>query len=80
MLPHEVMHLIGIGGGALSEGVAERRTRQICKKYNIQCAPVLHSKESKLIRLMDQLVGEDIVTEMGFNRNRNSSLTSISGR
>lgn len=67
VLPHEVMHLIGIGGGALAEGVTERRTRQICKKHNIQCAPILHCKETKLIRLMDELVGEDVLTRMGFN-------------
>jgi hypothetical protein len=66
VLPHETMHLIGIGGGVIGEGIAERRTRQICKKYNLQCAPILHTKEAKLVGLMERLAGDPVITRAGF--------------
>lgn len=67
VLPHEAMHLIGIGGGVLPEGITERRTRETCLKYGIRCAPILHSKENKLVGLMEKIVGRDILTRMGFD-------------
>lgn len=68
-LPHEAMHLIGISGGVIGEGVTEKRTREICLKHNIRCAPISHSKETKLVSLMEQIVGRDILTKTGFENN-----------
>ncbi|MCX8074540.1 MAG: hypothetical protein N2749_03030 [Clostridia bacterium] len=67
-LPHEAMHLIGIGGGIKCEGITEHRTRQTCKKYGIDfCAPAGHFKEAKLARLMEKITGEDHLTKIGFD-------------
>ena len=60
LLPHEAMHLIGVTGGVIGEGVAEKRTRELCLKHNIRSAPISHSKEVKLVSLMKKLVGKDI--------------------
>lgn len=66
LLPHEAMHLIGVTGGVIGEGVAEKLTRELCLKHNIRCAPICHSKEVKLVSLMEKLVGRDILTKTGF--------------
>lgn len=67
VLPHEAMHLIGVNGGALGEGVTERRTREICHKNNIRCVPVFHTKECGIIGLMEKIVGKEVTTRMGFS-------------
>ena len=66
VLPHEIMHLIGCKGGVFGEGITELRTRQICKKYGIRCAPILHSKETKLMRKLEKYVGSMMLDESGF--------------
>jgi len=66
VLAHEVMHLVGCGGGVLGEGVTELRTRQICKKYGIRCAPIMHSKETKLVRMLEKHIGEMRLNEAAF--------------
>ena len=66
LLPHQVMHLIGCKGGVLGEGITELRTRQICKKHGIRCAPILHSKETKIIRLLEEFVDEITINESAF--------------
>lgn len=66
LLPHQVMHLIGCKGGIFGEGITELRTRQVCEKYGIRCAPVLHSKETKLIKLMEEFIDKMIINESGF--------------
>jgi hypothetical protein len=67
MLPHEAMHLIGVGGGIIREGVCERNTRKTCLKYGIRCAPVLHSKENKLVCMLEQLVDKELIMRAGFS-------------
>lgn len=67
MLPHEAMHLIGIGGGIIREGVCERNTRKTCLKYGIRCAPVLHSKENKLVCMLEQLVDKELIMRACFS-------------
>ena len=74
VLPHEAMHLIGISGGIIGEGVTEKLTRELCLKHNIRCAPILHSKEVKLINMMENLVGKNLLIKAGF---LNSSEDSI---
>ena len=69
LLPHEAMHLIGISGGVIGEGVTEKRTREICLKHNIRSAPISHGKEVKLVSLMEKLVGKEILTKTGFEDN-----------
>ena len=66
VLPHEVMHLIGSGSGILGEGITELRARQVCKKYGIRCAPILHSKETKLAIKLEKHVGEIALNEASF--------------
>lgn len=66
ILPHQIMHLIGSSGGLLGEGITELRTREICKKYDIKCAPVLHPKEMKLVRKIETVVGKMILNEASF--------------
>ena len=66
LLPHQIMHLIGCKGGVLGEGITELRTRQVCKKYNIRCAPILHSKETKIIRLLEDFIDEITINESAF--------------
>ena len=68
VLPHEVMHLIGSGGGIIGEGVTELRTRQVCKKYGIRCAPIMHTKETKFIRMLERFVGADLLDLSAFTR------------
>ena len=69
LLPHEAMHLIGITGGVIGEGVAEKRMRELTTKYNIRSAPICHTKEVKLVSLMEKLVDKDILTKTGFENN-----------
>lgn len=66
LLPHAVMHLVGSSEGILGEGITELRTRQICKKYGIRCAPVWHSKETKLVMMLEKYVGEMMLNEASF--------------
>lgn len=66
ILPHEVMHLIGSCGGVLGEGVTELRTRQVCKKYGIRCAPIWHSKETKLVMMLEKHLGEMALNDAAF--------------
>ena len=66
MLPHEAMHLIGVSGGIIGEGVTEKLTREICFKHKIHCAPICHSKETKLACLIEKIVGKNILTRAGF--------------
>ena len=66
VLPHEVMHLIGSSGGILGEGITELRSRQVCKKYGIRCAPIMHSKETKLAIKLEKYVGEIALNEASF--------------
>lgn len=56
VLPHVIMHLIGCGNSLLDEGITELRTRQLCKKYGIRCAPVMHTKETKLVRMLEKYI------------------------
>lgn len=73
-LPHHIMHLIGSGKGILGEGITELRTREICKKYNIRYAPVMHSKEAKLIRLLENFFTKQELNEASFYGNVSSIL------
>lgn len=66
LLPHTVMHLVGSSEGIFGEGITELRTRQICQKYGIRCAPVWHSKETKLITMIEKHVGEMMLNEASF--------------
>ena len=66
LLPHQVTHLIGCKGGVLGEGITELRTRQICKMHGIRCAPILHSKETKIIRMLDEFVDDITINESAF--------------
>lgn len=68
-LPHTIMHLVGSSDGVLGEGITELRTRQICKKYNIRCAPIMHSKETKLIIKLEKIFGEICLNEASFLHN-----------
>lgn len=67
MLPHEAMHLIGVGGGVIREGVCERNAREMCLKYGIRSAPILHSKENKLVGLLGKLIDNDLIMKVGFS-------------
>ena len=66
VLPHEVMHLIGCGNGVIGEGVTELRTRQTCLKYGIRCAPIMHSKETLLVKKLEKHLGKMILDEAAF--------------
>ena len=66
VLPHEVMHLVGSGGGIFGEGITEYRTRQVCKKYGIRCAPVMHTKETKLIKMLEEHISTNELNEASF--------------
>ena len=68
VLPHEIMHLIGFYGGVIGEGVTELRTRQVCQKYNIRCAPILHSKETEVVMKLDKLLGKEILNRASFEK------------
>ena len=68
VLPHEIMHLIGSGGGVIGEGVTELRTRQICKKYGIRCAPIMHTKETKFVRMLEKFVGANLLDLTAFTK------------
>jgi len=68
VLPHEIMHLIGSGGGVIGEGFTELRTRQICKKYGIRCAPIMHAKETKFIRMLERFVGIELLELTAFTK------------
>lgn len=65
-LPHQIMHLVGSSGDVLGEGVTEYRTRQVCQKYGIRCAPIMHSKETKLIKMLEKYLGEMALNDASF--------------
>ncbi len=69
ILPHEIMHLIGCGDGIIGEGITELRTREVCKKHGIRCAPILHSKEVKLVQKLARYFNEMELNEACFFHN-----------
>lgn len=66
ILPHNIMHLIGSSNGVLGEGITELRTREVCLKHEIRYAPVTHSKEAKLINLLENFFTKRELNEACF--------------
>ena len=67
-LLHETLHFCGSGmlGTALSEGFNELKTRQIAKKYNLRASRCGYPKETKIAFKLEQLLGENIVSQITF--------------
>lgn len=66
VLPHTAMHLLGSSHTVLGEGITELLTREICKKHGIRCAPIMHSKETKLIRMLEKYLHRVEILDTAF--------------
>ncbi len=66
-LLHEAMHICGSQGGyPLEEGINELKTRELAQKYNIKIAAYGYSKEVKMAKKMQEIIGKETMDELTF--------------
>lgn len=69
-LLHETIHFCGVGGvGALREGIAELKTREIAHKYNFTTSGCGYPKEIKIAIELQNIFGQTVMNKIAFAKN-----------
>ncbi|MDD4547860.1 MAG: hypothetical protein PHI05_03880 [Bacilli bacterium] len=69
-LLHETMHFCGVGGsGALREGIAELKTRELAYKYNFTTSGCGYPKEIKIAIELQNIFGQTLMNKIAFAKN-----------
>lgn len=76
VLPHETMHIFIPGKGVYVEGTTELLSREIADKYNLRLTPTSHQRETQIVKLLEKIVGRDVIASINLNNEQKSKRES----
>lgn len=76
VVAHETMHIFVPGDTALVEGTTEQLTRQAADKYGLRLSPTSHSKETRMVALLEEIVGVDAVKSIALTNDQKNRRTN----